>query len=407
MNPDESISLADPDFMDDPVRTYARLRDRSPMVRIGLPGSPPTWLVTRFEDVRALLADQRFVVDIERVPGHEDGGIVNQLMAAYGLPEEFRPYAANMTFLDGKDLSRLRRLVTPVFSARRIKAMRPRVEEIVGDLTAGLAEAGGGDVIGELSSPLTSTVICDLIGVDAEDQPRVREWMHAYTAGDYATSAMAMVGYFRELVARRRAEPTDDMISMLIASGEDSGDRLSEAEIIAMALLMVNNGHLSTAHFIPNSVLLLFDHPDQLARLRAEPELMPKAIHELMRVTNPATLATPRYATEDLDFAGITVRRGEALIASLQSANFDPNRFRDPERFDITRDPGRAESHIAFGAGPHYCLGAALGRLEGEVALTELLLRRTGLALAVPRERLEYTDAALGVRLLRQLPVRL
>jgi hypothetical protein len=134
---------------------------------------------------------------------------------------------------------------------------------------------------------------------------------------------------------------------------------------------------------------------------------MPRAIHELMRITSPAALATPRYATEDVEIGGMPVRKGEAVTVSLQSANYDPRRFPDPERVDITRDPGRAENHIAFGAGPHYCLGAALGRLEGEVALDRLLLQETGLTLAVDRDELEYVDVALAVRLLERLPVRL
>jgi cytochrome P450 len=401
------VSLADPQFLNNPVHGYARLREQAPLVRIGMHGVPPVWLATRFDDVQAILTDRRFVVDIGNVPGHRGRSVVQQILAAYGMPEEYWEYVANMTFADGAELARLRRLVTPVFSARRTSAMRPRVRQLTDELVDALVTAGGGDLLGDFSSPLTSTVICELIGIDEAGQPQLRRWMHDYTAGDRLTSAVEMVDYVKDLIRRRRAEPADDMVSMLLSGGDGTGDRLSESEIVAMVLLMVNNGHLSTAHFIPNSVVVLHDHPDQLALLRERPELMPRAIHELMRITSPAALATPRYATEDVEIGGMPVRKGEAVTVSLQSANYDPRRFPDPERVDITRDPGRAENHIAFGAGPHYCLGAALGRLEGEVALDRLLLQETGLTLAVDRDELEYVDVALAVRLLERLPVRL
>ncbi|WP_433495474.1 cytochrome P450 family protein [Micromonospora sp. CA-248089] len=402
-----SVSLADPAFLDDPVGGYHRLRDQAPLVRIGMPGGPPVWLVTRYEEVKRALSDPRLVVDHGNVPGHQGLSVVEQIMQAYGMPSEFWDYAANMTFMDGADHNRLRRLIVPVFARRRITEMTPRVEQISRRLLDRLAAAGGGDLIDDYSSPLTSTVICDLIGIDEADQPAMRRWMHEYTEGRYAEAAFQMVDYTKSLIARRRAEPAGDMVSMLLHASTTTDDRLSEVEIVAMTLLMVNNGHLSTSHFIPNALLVLFDNPDQLARLRNEPALLPRALHELMRVTSPAQIATPRYATEDLEIGGVLVRRGEAVTGSLMSANFDPRVFPDPLRVDITRDPGRLENHIAFGAGPHYCTGAALGRLEGETALRHLLLENLSPELAVGREQLQWEDVALAVRLLKALPVHL
>lgn len=405
---ERTLSLADPRFLDDPVGNYSRLRDGAPLVRIGMAGAPSVWLVTRFDDVRSVLTDRRFVVDVGKVAGYTGPSIVQQIMTAYGMPEQYWQYADNMTYADGDGLARLRRLIAPVFSARRTAAMRARIESTSEALLAELAAAGGGDLIADYSSPLTSSVICDLLGIDRADHPMVRHWMHEYTSGDRLSSGLAMIDYTTSLIARRRALPADDMVSMMLGAGPEQtrGEPLSDGEIVAMVLLMVNNGHLSTAHFIPDSVLVFHDHPDQLALLRNRPDLMPRALHELMRVTSPAALATPRYAAEDVEIGGMPVRRGEAVTVSLQAANYDPDRFPEPERVDITRDPGRAEIHLAFGAGPHYCLGAALGRLEGEIALDHLLLRRTDLALAVPREHLRYVDVALAVRLLEALPVR-
>ncbi|MFE7853271.1 cytochrome P450 [Streptomyces sp. NPDC057403] len=405
------VSLTNPEFTDDPICAYARLREQSPLVRIGFPGGPRVWLVTRNEDVKAALSDPRLVVDYSNVPGHQGPSVADQMVAALDLPDEFRPYvAANMMLKDGKEHARQRRLVTPAFTVRRMKALRPRVEEISAQLLDALAAKGSGDLIEEYSSPLTGTVICELIGIDQADQPQVRKWMNEYTdpTADLATSAQNMVGYIKDLIERRRAEPTQDMISSLVQTTDDNGDRLSDTEIISMALLVVNNGHHSTSHFIPNAVLALFDNPDQLALLRARPEALPHAIHELMRIANPVPTAGPRYATEDMEFAGIPIRKGDALTGSYLSANYDPRVFAEPEACDLERVLERGHSHLSYGAGPHYCPGAALAGIEAEVALEHLLLQRDTLEVTVGRDALRYTEATPGgARLLDALPVRL
>ncbi|OQD51811.1 hypothetical protein BM536_037835 [Streptomyces phaeoluteigriseus] len=405
------VSLMNPEFADDPIASYARLRERSPLVRVGFPGGPPVWLITRNEDIKAALSDPRLVVDYSNVPGHQGFSVVDQMVASLDLPDEFRDYvAANMMLKDGQDHARQRRLVTPAFTVRRIKALRPRIEEISARLLDALAQKGSGDLIEDYSSPLTGTVICELIGIDEADQPQVRKWMNDYADADadLATSAQGMVDYVKKLIVRRRAEPADDMISALVQTSDEDGDRLSEAEIISMVLLVVNNGHHSTSHFIPNAVLALFDNPDQLALLRARPDALPHAIDELMRVANPVPAAGPRYATEDMEFAGVSIRKGDALTGSLLSANHDPRVFPEPERCDVERVLKRGESHLAFGAGPHYCTGAALANLEGEIALDHLLLQRDSLEITVGRDELRYTEATPGgARLLDALPVRL
>ncbi|MFI1004737.1 cytochrome P450 [Streptomyces galbus] len=405
------VSLTDPEFVEDPVCAYARLRERSPLVRVGFPGGPRVWLITRNEDIKTALNDPRLVVDHSNVPGHRGPSLVDQMVASLDLPDEFRDYvAANMMLKDGRDHARQRRLVTPAFTVRRIKELRPRIEEISARLLDDLARRGSGDLIEDYSSPLTGTVICELIGIDEADQPQVRTWMNDYADADadLAESAQGMVDYVRELIVRRRADPADDMVSALVQTSDEDGDRLSEAEIISMVLLVVNNGHHSTSHFIPNAVLALLDNPDQLALLRARPEALPHAVHELMRVANPVPAAGPRYATQDLEFAGAAIRRGDALIGSLLSANHDPDVFPEPGRCDVERVLPRGQSHLAFGAGPHYCTGAALANLEGEIAIEHLMLRRDTLEVTVDRADLTYTEATPGgARLLDALPVRL
>lgn len=408
---DPIVSLTNPEFTDDPIRAYADLREEAPLVRIGFPGGPRVWLITRNEDVKAALGDPRLVVDYNNVPGHQGPSVADQMAAALDLPDEFVPYvAANMMLKDGKEHARQRRLITPAFTVRRMKALRPRIEQISAQLLDALAEKGSGDLIEDYSSPLTGTVICDLIGIDEADQPQVRKWMNEYTApqADLAASGQAMVDYIKDLIERRRAEPREDMVSALVEARDENGDRLNETEIISVALTTVNNGHHSTSHFIPTAVLTLFDNPDQLALLRAKPEALPHAIHELMRIANVVPTAGPRYATEDMEFAGCPIRKGDALTGSYLSANYDPRVFTDPETCDVERVLERGQAHLAYGAGSHFCPGAALANIEGEIALDHLLLQRDTLEVTVSRDTLRYTEATPGgARLLDALPVRL
>ncbi|MFF1699344.1 cytochrome P450 [Streptomyces sp. NPDC058257] len=407
------VSLLDPEFHDDPVGAYARLREMAPLVPIGFPGGPPVWLITRNEDLKTALSDPRLVVDNRNVPGHHGPSLADQTIAVLDVPEKYqddlRDYmAANMGLVDGKYHARLRRLVTPAFSVRRMKALRPRIEEISARLLDALARKGSGDLIEEYSSPLTGTVICELIGIDEADQPQVRTWMNDYADpdADTLTSLWNLAEYIKGLIDRRRAEPADDMISVLVQKGDEDGDRLTEAEIVSVVLVVVNNGHHSTAHFIPNAILKLLENPDQLALLRARPDALAHAMHELMRVANPVPTAGPRYATEDMEFAGVPICKGDALTGSLQSANHDPRVFSEPEGCDVERVLRRGQSHAAFGAGPHYCLGAALAHLEGEIALDHLMIQRDTLEIA---GRLTYHEPfpGAGAQALSTFPVRL
>ncbi|MGY5059955.1 cytochrome P450 family protein [Streptomyces sp. 900105755] len=404
------VSLLDPEFEEDPVGALARLREISPLVRIGFPGGPPVWLITRDKEIKEVMSDPRFVAGISKVPGHQGPSIQEQLLSSLDLPDEMVDYSkSNLQVQDGADHARLRRLVTPAFSGRRIKALRPRIEETSARLIDALAQKGSGDLLRDYSTPLTAAVICELVGIDEADQPQIRAWMDEYTNADadFAKSVRGLFAYLKNLIERRRVEPRDDMISTLVQMMDEGGDRLSEAEIISTVAVLVNAGYHSTAHFIPNAVLTLLDNPDQLALLRARPQALPHAIEELMRIATPLPTTGPRYATEDLEIAGVTVCKGDALTGSLLSANNDPRLFPEPGRCDVDRVLKPGVSHLAFGTGPHRCFGASLANLEGEIALDHLMLQRDTLEIAVSHDKLRYRELIPGgARMFSAFPVR-
>ncbi|MFJ2885090.1 cytochrome P450 [Streptomyces sp. NPDC087305] len=405
------VSLLAPEFEDDPIGAFARLREKAPLVRIGFPGGPPVWLITRSEEFKAAWSDPRLVTNISNVPGQEGPSIADQALASLDVPDELmRYFTSNLMLQDGQDHSRLRRLVAPAFSVRRIKALRPRIEQISAQLIEAFAQKGSGDLLREYATPLTGAVICELVGIDEPDQPQIRQWMDEYANidRDFTTSALSLFDYTKKLIERRRVEPADDMISTLVQTMDADGDHLTEDEIISMVGVLVNGGYHSTAHFIPNAVITLLDNPDQLALLRARPEALPHAINELMRIANPIPSAGPRYASEDMELAGVPICKGDAVTGSLQSVNYDPRVFAEPERCQVERVLKRGEGHLAFGSGPHRCIGAALAELEGEIALDHLFLKRDTLELAVDISELRYRELIPGgARLFSKLPVRL
>ncbi|MFG2957381.1 cytochrome P450 [Streptomyces sp. NPDC048291] len=408
---DPVVSLLDPEFEDDPIGAFARLREMAPLVPVGFPGGPPVWLITRSEEFKAAWSDPRLVTNVSNVPGHQGPSIADQALTSLDVPAELlRYFTSNLMLQDGKEHARLRRLVAPAFSVRRIKALRPRIEEISTQLVEAFAERGSGDLLKEYATPLTGAVICELVGIDRDDQPQIRQWMDEYANidADFTTSAKGLFDYTRKLIARRRAEPADDMISTLVRTTDADGGHLNEDEIISMVGVLVNGGYHSTAHFIPNAVLTLLENPDQLALLRARPEALPHAIDELMRIANPIPSAGPRYASEDMELAGVPICKGDAVTGSLQSVNYDPRVFAEPDRCQVERVLKRGEGHLAFGAGPHRCIGAALAELEGEVAIDHLFLQRETLELAVKRSELRYREIIPGgARLFSAFPVRL
>ena len=373
-------NVLDPTLIADPYGGYGRLREEAPVLRgVAMDGSP-AWYVTRQEDVRDLLADHRFVTNPASAGAADPRAA---LLGSMGIPSEYLPYLTHTILdVDGVDHSRVRKLVSRTFTVRRVNELRPRVEAIAETLLDGLPD--NVDLLAEYAYPLPITVISELVGVPETDRPAWRRWAKALVTMDKETVPDAMrdmIAHCQDLIVRRRAEPTGDLISGLVAEHDD-GDRLTDTEIVTMILTLVLAGHETTAHLISNGTLALLRHPDQLDLLRRDPSLWPGAVHELMRFCGPVHITRLRYAMEDVELGGVTIHAGDAVQSVLISANFDPRAYADPERLDVTRHPShRGDGHVGFGHGAHYCLGAALARQEGEVALRALVERFPNLEL--------------------------
>ncbi|GAA1352659.1 cytochrome P450 family protein [Saccharothrix algeriensis] len=360
------IDPTDPAVLLDPFTAYGRAREQGRLARMDVPGLGALWIATRHEDAKALLNDPRFEVT------------ASSFVGLPGVPEHCRRYLRTMSELDGPEHLRLRRLAAPAFTARRAAEFRPRVERIVDDLLDALPSDGSEvDLLAAFARPLPMDVICELVGIPHADRPRWREYGAAVAAGfgqAFLDAVPGVVEGARAAVARRREEPGDDLISDLL--GVEGDDRFTDTELVTLVWHLVLAGQTPT-NLIANAVDALFAHPGQLAALRADPALLPRAVEELTRWAGPQLLATPRYAKQDVEFDGVLVRRGEPVTAALVSANRDPRAFTDPDRLDLARAEG---GHLSYGHGPHFCLGAAFARVETEVALGALLSRFPDLA---------------------------
>jgi cytochrome P450 len=339
--------------------------------------------------VRDVLADPRVVKE----PGLVAGPFVDELPpgVAAGL---FR----HMLNANPPDHGRLRRLVAAAFTRRRTDALAPRIQQLTDALLDTAAAVDGPvDLVDALAAPLPVRVIGDLLGVPEADFPRFRAWTRPLVTGvlagcdAYVDAAVGMLDLLRELVAWRRAEPGDDLLSALVAA-RDAGDRLDEDELTSAAFLLLAAGHETTVNLIANGVHALLTHPDQLALLRARPELLPAAVEEVLRHDGPVHVTLPYVTTAPVPVGDVTIPAGEIILAGLTAAGRDPARSTDPQRLDLRRADG---GHVAFGHGIHHCLGAPLGRLEGRIAIGSLLARFPHVRLAVPSHGLVRTPGLL------------
>jgi cytochrome P450 len=342
-----------PAFLADPYAHYRRLRESDP---VHWDESRGSWLIFRYADVDAVLRDDR------------------RFSARQG-------YAISMLVTDPPEHTRLRSLVNKAFTARAVRELAPRIQEIVDGLLDAVSGRGEMDAIAGFAYPLPITVIAELLGVDPERRDFFRRASVpiAVALGPVRNPQLAMNAfagrnelllYFDELIRRRRANPRDDLVSAMIQA-EDRGDFLTHAELLGMMLLLLVGGHETTVNLIGNGLLALLRNPDQLARFRDTPGNERTAIDELLRYDSPVQYSG-RVAKEDVDLGGVTVRAGESVRMIFGSANHDPEFFADPDSLDVTRNPNE---HLAFGYGTHFCLGAQLARLEGEIALTTLVRR--------------------------------
>jgi cytochrome P450 len=399
---DQLMSLDEDAYYQDPAGFFARLRESRPVAPVQLPGYGRVWMVTRYGDVRAVLTDPRLARDVHRWPG---GGRTR--------PSERTGINDHMLHSDPPDHTRLRRLVQKPFAARRA-ALRPRAQEIAAGLLDELAARDDDviDLLDRYARPLPIAVICELLGVPVADREWIQGTVYAYDEpAEHERVERELAAYFTELTAARRAEPGDDLVSALVLARDDpgdpgdpggAGDTLTGNELLGTVFLLVMAGFDTTVNLIASGTLALLTHPGELARLRADPSLLPAAVEELLRFTSPVNHANDRFTTEDVSIGGVNIPAGEWVMPAISSADWDPAQFPGADRLDLSRD---TSGHVAFGHGVHHCLGAPLARMEAEVALGALLARLPGLSLAVPAAELRWRPVSL-MNGLESLPVR-
>lgn len=390
-----------PEVHANPYPMYDRLRAEDPVHWSQI---MEVWVLTRYEDVVTVLTDPRFSADRRQARNRF-------AERAQRMEEEFGPFGRTQTMLtsDPPLHTRLRRLVSKAFTPRMVEGLRPRIQEIVEELLDGALESGRLDVIRDLAYPLPVIVIAEMLGVPPDHRAQFKRWSDEIVAtlgGPFvppdvlqqaSKSVHELSDYLRGVIAERRKEPREDLISGLIRA-EEQGQILSEDEMLASAMLLLVAGNETTTNLIGNGMLALLRNPDQLERLRDDLSLVPRTVEELLRYDGPVQ-ATGRVALEDLEIGGREVRKGQVTFAVLGAANRDPTQFEDAEQLDITRQPNE---HVSFGDGIHFCLGAPLARAEGQIAFEALLKR-------LPSPQLEVEDPPWGgtfiLRGLKSLPV--
>lgn len=395
------VNVTDATFKANPFPFYARLRAEAPVFPVTLPSKQRAWLVTRYDDVLEVLKDERFAKDRHNAMTRE------QLKKAPWMPPMFKSLERGLLGLDGPDHTRLRALVHKAFTPRLIEQMRDQMQVLANELLDQAERKGGMDLIADFALPLPLTMIGRILGVPAEDNPRFHRWTKAVVSAGtnrnlfvLVPSIMGFIGYLKKLIKERRARPQDDLITALVQAKE-SNDQLSEDEIVTMVFLLLSAGHETTVNLIGSGALALLEHPDQLAKLRGEPTLIRTAVEELLRFVCPVEMATERYTREAVTIAGTTIPRGELVLAVIGSANRDAAYFDEPDSLDVAREKNK---HLAFGHGAHYCVGAPLARLEGQIAINTLLQRMPNLRLSVAPEQLRWRGGFI-LRGLEALPV--
>lgn len=381
----DSPDISSPRFKANPHSFYARLRAEAPVYHTRLAFWLSAWLITRYDDVVFVLKEGPFSNDF-------------YTRKMRWVPQRFQALNRHLLNADPPDHIRLRTLVSKAFTPRSIEQLRGRIQNVCDELLDAAAAERRLELVRGLALRLPLTIIADMLGIPAQDRRRFDAWTKRVAAGssgavsDLLLAQPALwqgVRYLRKLIARRRAEPQDDMVTALIRA-EEAGDRLSEDEVIGMIALLLIAGFETTMGLIGSGTLTLLRHPEQKRRFIEEPALAESAIEELLRYTSPLDVSTFRIAREDVAIGSVTIPRGDVVVGVLGSANRDESQFPSPDTLDLAREPNR---HLAFGAGGHFCLGAPLARLESRIALTTLFRRFPELRLAEPAETLPWRRA--------------
>jgi pimeloyl-[acyl-carrier protein] synthase len=389
-----------PEFREDPYPHYHAIREQDPVHWTFL----SVWLMTRYADVVTVLKDARFSAD----PRNWEGYARRYLRGGEPGPLA-RFHSKWLLGIDPPDHTRLRGLANRAFTPQAVERMRVRIQQFVDELFDRVEPAGRMDVIADLAYPLPLLVIADLLGVPRDHCDRLKTWSYDLNPSFDPLMPLdvfervndvvrEMTEYFSDLIRRRREQPGDDLLSGLIAA-RDQNDRLSEEELLATVVLLFWAGHETTVNLLGNGILSLLRHPEAIEEVRANPSLATSAVEEMLRFESPVQL-TYRMALQDVEWSGRTIRRGQQVVLALGAANRDPAEFPDPDRFDVARRDSR---HVAFSHGIHFCLGAALARVQAQLAVRSLVARLDGLTLAA--EHLEWNPNIL-VRGLKALPVQ-
>ncbi len=399
MNQQQTLKLG-PEFLHDPFPTLASLRETAAVQRVVLPDGAERWIVTRYEDVRRLLTDQRLSSELDRAA--PTGGAENN-QAAVRRDETVRNAMINR---DPPVHTRQRKVVVRAFSARRVDNLRPSIEKLTHELLDRMDSNDPVDLVEQFALPLPVGVICELLGVPTDERPYFGTRMDAMLASRTPQDALKAVGELKEYIAEKlrgkRENPTDDLLTALIEVSDEEG-RLSEGELAAMSLQLLFAGHATTVYLIGAGILQLLTHRDQYEALVRDPSLVGNAVDELLRFDGPVLPGVFRYATEPIEVDGTVIPEGSLVLLALSAANRDPAQFPDPDRLDVSRPDA---NHLAFGHGIHYCLGARLAQVEGQIALKALVERYPQLTLAKSADEIQWKPLSF-MRSLASLPVLL
>jgi cytochrome P450 len=395
-----SFNLTDRAFLADPYPVFHQMRDLAPVYRhVGIASQRVFWFLTRYHDVQQALRDPHLGRQVERLPAD---------LAAFHRrweQDELAMVRRNVFNLDPPDHTRLRRLLAPAFGARTVASIKDSIHQVVDDLVSAMAAADEVDLIRAVALPLPIRIIAELLAFPVDDWAQLQKWsdgmLRSRDRNQFRRCGMEFIDYVNRKIDERRAAPGEDLLSQLIQAVE-LGDRLSQDELVSTVFQLLLAGDETTVNLIGNGMLELLRHPDQLGRLRAQPELLDSTVEEMMRYNGPVGHSRPLFALADVEYGGTLIPLGDIVVPVLQAANRDPAIFPQPDVFDIGRSPNR---HLGFGYGTHFCLGAELARLQVRAVVDAVVRRFPDLALAVDPADLEWTPN-LFVRGVRQLPVR-
>ncbi|MFA9459140.1 cytochrome P450 [Halalkalibacter sp. AB-rgal2] len=390
----KSVDLFSNEFHQNPYEYYEKIRSHKPFAKVKMFNEDQySWMAFSYEAAEAVLKDKRFIKDMKTVyPELTD--------------ETISPIAHSMLFSDPPNHRRLRSLAQNGFTPQKIAKLRGRIEEIAKEQAIMMKHKKAVDFIEDYAFPIPIRVICELLGIPSEDRLDFQRWstviVEITEAPRYEEAMDEFTAYLQKLIEQKRLDPQEDLLSELIQA-EEEDEQLSLKELYGFVILLIVAGHETTVNLIANGLLALLTHPEQLALLKEDPSLIGQAIDELLRFNGPVEFSTDRWASESFTFMGQQVEKGDHVLVSLASADHDPSKFDDPNNLDITREKS---PHLAFGKGIHYCLGAPLAKLEGEIALQVLLEEYPNLSLAADLSHLQWRQSLI-IRGLKHFPIKL